>query len=236
VRREAGLTSTSLYRLVRGAVAHVFEGPVSRDSLDWYRVASLGGAKGWAASGPQADPFMTTFVEDTDLVYCDRVTSDVIQLVNGSVEPHDPIMVGELALPAAAFDNLELGVLELSRATRRDACFGAEIGAGGIPVMYTQTSTAACGRVTGDGAAFRLRPAAGMNVGIESQVKETAILHPGLLAADGNFGARMRLGAMGDAVTLCVYPSVTETAAGVESSVSVDGTQCVVSKSTPPTS
>lgn len=228
VRREAGLTSTSMYRLVRGAVAHVFEGPVSRDGLDWYRVASLGGAQGWAASGPQAEPFMTTFVEDSDLLYCDRVTSDVLQLVDGSVEPHDPIMVGELALPAAAFDDLELGVLELARATRSNACFGAEIGPGGIPVMYTQTRINACGRVTGDGAAFRLRPAAGMNVAIEYQVKETAIVHPGLMATDGNVGARVRLAALGDAVTLCVFAGVTETATGVGSDLFVDGTQCVV--------
>jgi len=228
VRREAGLTSTSLYRLVRGAVAHVFEGPVSRDGLNWYRVASLGGAQGWAASGPQADPFLTTFVEDSDLLYCDRVTSDVLQLVDGSVEPHDPIMVGELALPAAAFDDLELGVLELARATRSNACFGAEIGPGGIPVMYTQTRINACGRVTGDGAAFRLRPAAGMNVAIEYQVKETAIVHPGLMATDGNVGARVRLAALGDAVTLCVFAGVTETATGVGSDLFVDGTQCVV--------
>ena len=75
VRSAAGTDATSNYILVKGAVVQVAEGPTVVEDLNWYRVASLGGAVGWVTSGWVAEPFMTTLVEDPTLIRCGDVGS-----------------------------------------------------------------------------------------------------------------------------------------------------------------
>ena len=181
VRRSAGQDEASVYRLVQGAVVNVTEGPTTIDGGNWYRVASLGGASGWASSGWIAEPYLETIVDDPTLIRCGTVTRPVFEIVDGSPRPHDPLHIGDLALPVAAFSDLSLGVIELLRGMEQEACFSAELGAGGMPVVRTELNVGACGHAAADGSFFRLRPAAG-GASLSSQVKEPVVLHPAILA------------------------------------------------------
>ena len=97
VRSAAGTDAASNYILVKGAVVQVAEGPTVVADLNWYRVASLGGAVGWVTSGWVEEPFLTTLVEDPTLIRCGEVGRAVFDVVNGEPTPHDPIAIGELA-------------------------------------------------------------------------------------------------------------------------------------------
>jgi hypothetical protein len=181
VRRNAGEDNESLYRLVEGAVVHVAEGPSVIGGGNWYRVASLGGAAGWASAGWVADPFLQTLVDDPTLIRCGEVQREVFAIEGGRPEPRDPLRIDDLAVPAAAFDADSLAVLELIRGMQREACFSAEVGGNGVPVIRAELNAEACGHAVADGDFFRLRPASGEGVPLTSQVKVPVVLHPALL-------------------------------------------------------
>jgi hypothetical protein len=235
VRSAADIDATSRYRLVRGAVVHVAEGPVSADGFNWYRVASLGGALGWAASGPAAEPFLTTLVDDPTLIRCGEVKRPVFDIVDGAPMAHDPLAIGDMAVPVAAFSDLELGAIELLRGIGGEACFTAQIGPDGRPTVQSQLNVGACGRPVSDGNFFRIRPAAGQSAAPENQVKDPAVIHPAILAGDApddpmsaNLQARVRLAASGAGATVCVNAGVSEDAQGVHTYLQTDGLQCVI--------
>lgn len=186
VRAAPDAESASSYSLVEGAVASVLEGPVGADGLDWYRITSIGGARGWAASGPASNPYLSTIAESDDLVRCGTVERDVLAVVNGRVETRDPIHIGELALPRAAFDDEELGALELMRATGGEACFSASTRADESVVVYAQFNYYACGRARETGDLIELRPSTGMDVVVEYQVKDVVVIHPAILDRSGS--------------------------------------------------
>jgi hypothetical protein len=234
VRSTAGTEATSSYILVKGSVVQVAEGPNVVADLNWYRVASLGGAVGWVTSGWLAEPFLTTLVEDPTLIRCGEVGRPVFDVVNGAPKPHDPIDIGELALPAAAFSDDSLAAIELIRGVGGEACFSAQVGSDGLPVVSAQLSVNACGHAVADGSFFRLRPAAGQNVQVEAQVKDPAIVHPTVLVGgpsdnrkSSNLRTLVTMMANADA-TGCVHMNVTEDADGVEAYRGVDVTQCSI--------
>jgi hypothetical protein len=238
VRSDAGTDAASNYLLVRGAVVHVAEGPVSVAGLNWYRIASLGGAVGWVSSGWVAEPFLTTLVEDPTLIRCGEVGRAVFDVLDGVPTPHDPITIGDLALPVAAFSDFSLGAIELMRAIGGEACFSAQVGSDGAPAISAQLNVAACGRLVHEGDFYRIRPAALQNVGPEGQVKDPAIVHPALYA-DGPQSDRFSPN-LGNVFTLiasamdandatgCVFVGVTEGPDGTEAYRSVDTTQCLI--------
>lgn len=235
VRSAAGADATSNYLLVRGAVVRVAEGPTVVADLNWYRIASLGGATGWVTSGWVAEPFMTTLVEDPTLIRCGDVKGPVFDVVNGVPTPHDPITIGDLALPAAAFSDLSLGAIELLRGVGGEACFSAQVGSDGEPMISVQLAVGACGHAVADGEFFRLRPAAGQDVPVENQVKDPLIVHPTVLVGgppddrkSSNLRSVVTMMANGADATGCVHLSVTEDAGGVEASRSVFASQCSI--------
>lgn len=235
VRSAAGADSTSNYLLVRGSVMHVAEGPTIVADLNWYRIASLGGATGWVTSGWVAEPFVTALVEDPTLIRCGEVGRPVFDVVNGAPTPHDPISIGELALPAAAFSDEALGAIELLRGVGGEACFSAQIGSDGVPVISAQLNVGACGHAVADGSFFRLRPAAGQDVGVESQVKDPVIVHPTILVGgapadrqSSNLRAVLSMMASTPDATGCISLNVTEDAGGVEAYRSAYVNQCSI--------
>lgn len=237
VRAEPDGSSTSNYALVRGAVVHVAEGPVAAQGLSWYRIASLGGAVGWAASGWVAEPFMTTLVEDPTLIRCGELERPVFDVVDGAVVAHDPLALGGLALPVAAFSDATLGAMELMRGVGGEACFSAQVDAAGAPMLHANITVSACGRAVSAGEFFRLRPAAGQSVVPESQVKDPVVVHPAVLAdistpADDPMSGAVRtvfsLIAAGPDATGCVWINAVEGPDGAEVSHGADTTQCFV--------
>ena len=235
VRGAAGADATSNYLLVRGAVVRVAEGPTVVADLNWYRIASLGGATGWVTSGWVAEPFMTTLVEDPTLIRCGDVKGPVFDVVNGVPTPHDPITIGDLALPAAAFSDLSLGAIELLRGVGGEACFSAQVGSDGVPMISVQLAVGACGHAVADGDFFRLRPAADQDVQVENQVKDPVIVHPTVLVGgppedrkSSNLRSVVTMMANAADATGCVHLSVTEDAAGVEATRSVFASQCSI--------
>lgn len=234
VRSAADLQASSRYRLVRGAVVHVAEGPVGADGLSWYRVASLGGALGWAASGPAAEPFLTTLVDDPTLIRCGEVKRPVFDVADGAPVAHDPIAVGDMALPVSAFSELELGAIELLRGIGGEACFTAQLGSNGTPTVQSQLNVTACGRPVSEGDFFRLRPAAGQYASPENQVKDPAVVHPAVLAGDVSDDAPTRLRdvialvAGGSGTTGCISLNVHDEANGVDLYRSVDTSGCFI--------
>ena len=181
VRSNAGADNESRYRLVEGAVVHIAEGPTVIDGGNWYRIASLGGAAGWASAGWVAEPFLQTIVDDPTLIRCGPVQREVFAMEGGRPVPRDPLRIDDLAVPAAAFDAESLGVLELIRGMQREACFSAQVGGNGLPVIRAELNADACGHAVAEGDVFRLRPASGDGVSLASQVKEPVVLHPSLL-------------------------------------------------------
>jgi hypothetical protein len=233
VRSAADANAASNYLLVQGAVVHVAEGPTSSGGLNWYRIASLGGAVGWVASGWEADPFLTTLVDDSNLIRCGEIERSVFDIVNGAPVPHDPLTVGDLALPVAAFSDFSLGTMELLRGVGQEACFSAQVDAAGTPTISAQLNVSACGRTVRDGGFFRLRPAVGQNVHPDAQVKDPVVVHPTLLTsplADDPMSANLRtvmhLIAERADTTGCLYANVQEDGDTVNHSASVDTAQC----------
>ena len=235
VRRAAGTDETSNYVLVRGAVMHVADGPTVVGGLNWYRIASLGGAVGWVLSGWEAEPFVSTLVEDPVLIRCGEVERSVFDVVNGVPTPHDPIRIGDLALPAAAFSDLSLGAIELLRGVGGEACFSAQVGSNGVPAVSVQLAVSACGHAVADGSFFRLRPAAGQEVAVDAQVKDPAIVHPAVLVGgppddrkSSNLRSIVAMMASGEDATGCINLNVTEAADNTEAYQWVETTQCSI--------
>jgi hypothetical protein len=233
VRAQAGTTATSNYLLVQGAVVYVAEGPSVVDGLNWYRIASLGGATGWATSGWVAEPYMATLVEDPTLIRCGDVQRAVFDMVNGAPVAHDPLAIGDFALPAAAFSDISLAAIELMRGVGHEACFTAQLDASGGPVVTAQLDVSACGRAVRDGGFFRMRPATGQNVPTEYQVKDPIVVHPSLLTSavpDDPMAANLRnvmlLIAERDDTTGCVFAGVNETSDQLTHSTNVNTSQC----------
>jgi hypothetical protein len=199
VRSEPSLSATSVYRLVRSAVVHLLEEPpTTRDGLAWYRVVSLGGARGWAASGSVDTPFMTMLVEDAYLLHCGAVDGRIFDVVDGRLEARDPIRIGGLALPTARFTDAELGLFELVRAVRGEVCFGIQAAADGSATIYVDTGTPACGRPEMANGVYRLVPAPDVDAVTEAQVKEAALVHPAVLSSwrgDDRSSANLRASA-----------------------------------------
>jgi hypothetical protein len=233
VRSSPGEDEASVYRLVQGAVVNVAEGPTTIDGGNWYRVASLGGAGGWASSGWIADPYLETLVDDPTLIRCGEVGRPVFEIVDGSPRPDDPLHIGGLALPAAAFSDLALGVIELLRGMEQEACFSAELGAGGRPVVRTELNVGACGHAAADGSFFRLRPAAG-GASLSSQVKEPVVLHPSILVggpADDRKSSNIRtiVSMMAnEGITGCINASAVGGPDDVTGFRSADVSQCSI--------
>ena len=233
VRSSAGEDEASVYRLVQGAVVNVAEGPTTIEGGNWYRVASLGGASGWASSGWIADPYLETLVDDPTLIRCGEVGRPVFEIVDGSPRADDPLHIGGLALPVAAFSDLALGVIELLRGMEQEACFSAELGAGGRPVVRTELNVGACGHAAADGSFFRLRPAAG-GASLSSQVKEPVVLHPSILVggpADDRKSSNIRtiVSMMAnEGVTGCINASAVGGRDDVTGFRSADVSQCSI--------
>ncbi len=234
VRDAAGSGNDSVYRLVEGAAVNVAEGPILVDGANWYRIASLGGAVGWASSGWVAEPFLETLVDDPTLIRCGTVGRPVFEVVNGSPEPHDPLHIGDLAVPVAAFSDLALGVIELQRGMGQEACFSAQQGPNGRPVIRTELSAVACGHAVAEGGFFRLRPGSGPNVSISSQVKDPVILHPSVLVGgpqdDRKASNLWTIVSMmtTDGGNGCINASVVENATGTQEYRSANVAQCSI--------
>jgi hypothetical protein len=232
VRTSPGPDQASVYLLVQGAVVHVAEGPTVIDGGNWYRVASLGGASGWASSGSVDAPYLQMLVNDPTLIRCGTVARPVFEIVNGAPQPRDPLLIGNMALPVAAFSDLSLSAIELLRGMDQEACFFAELGADGAPRVGSELNVSACGHAEADGGFFRLRPAAGGSHSLSSQVKDPAVLHPALLvggpAEDRKSSNIQTLVAMmaNEGVTGCIHTSVVEGRSGVTGYRSVDVSQC----------
>ena len=235
VRSAADMNAAPNYVLVRGAVVNVAEGPVVASGLNWYRVASLGGARGWATSGWVEEPFMTTVVADPTLIRCGELNRSVFDIVDGAPVPHDPVAIGDLALPAAAFTDIALGAMELLRGVGAEACFSAQVGADGTPIVTPQLSANACGRAVREGSFFRLRPATGQTVPPEYQVKDPVVLHPAVLTSmvpNDPLGANLQhaadlIAARSDA-TGCFHVTVQGESGNLFTSTAIDTEQCFI--------
>jgi hypothetical protein len=237
VRNEPGLSATSVFRLVRGAVVHLLdESPVDRDGLAWYRVVSLGGARGWAASGSVDTPFMTILVEDAYLLHCGAVDGRIFDVVDGRLEARDPIRIGGLALPTARFTDAELGVFELVRAVRDKVCFGVQAAEDGSATIYVDTGTPACGRPEMANGVYRLVPAPDVDAVTEAQVKEAALVHPAVLSSwrgddrsSANLRAVFALAAANPGVTGCLEARITNgPRTGMDHTHGFGAVQCIV--------
>lgn len=234
VRSAAGEDARSVYRLVEGAVVNVADGPTAVAGANWYRVASLGGASGWVSSGWVAEPYLATLVDDPTLIRCAKVGRAVFDIVDGTPAPRDPLRIGDLAVPAAAFDDVSLGAIELMRGMGQEVCFSAQAGSDGLPNIRTELYAAACGHAVAEGDFFRLRPAAGDNASLSSQVKDPVVVHPSLLIGgppDDRKSTNLRTivsmmaneGGMG-----CINVSVVERDGKVTAHRTVDVQQCSI--------
>jgi hypothetical protein len=234
VRSNAGADNESRYRLVEGAVVHVAEGPTTIDGGNWYRIASLGGAAGWVSAGWVAEPFLTTLVDDPTLIRCGPVQREVFAIEGGRPEPRDPLRIDDLAVPAAAFDEESLAVLELIRGMQREACFSAVVGGNGLPVIRAELNADACGHAVAEGDFFRLRPASGDGVSLSSQVNVPIVIHPSLLiggSPDDRKSSNMRtiLSMMAnDGAIGCVNGGVIEGEGTIQVHRAANTSQCSV--------
>jgi Bacterial SH3 domain len=232
VRSGAGEDEPSSYTLVRQSVVNVLEGPTAVDGRNWYRVASLGGAVGWASSGGEEDPFLETVAEDGRINECGQVRRPVFDGATGTVVAVDPLRIGQFALPVAGFDDLALATMELSRGMGHEVCFSARLGPNGMPELSTQLGVSACGHATYDGSIFRLEPTGDDSIPLASQVIESTILHPVLLAGgpadhrmSSNFATVVRM-MTNDGTNGCLNLSVTQRAAAIDSSQGINANQC----------
>ena len=181
VRAAAGQNQDSRYRLIRGAVVTVAEGPVAANGGNWYRVASLGGAAGWVSSGWIADPYLDTILNDPVLIRCGEVANPVFELVDGAPQAREVLRVGDFAVPANKLDVVTLATIELARGTGTEVCVTAQVGSDGLPLLRSEPAVSACGHAVADGQAFWLRPAADMDGDVAYQIKDPALVHPILL-------------------------------------------------------
>jgi hypothetical protein len=234
VRRAAGQDAESVYRLVRGAIVNVAEGPTVVAGGNWYRVASLGGATGWVASGWEANPYLATIAADPRLSECGQVRRAVFDVATGSVQPNDPLRIGDFALPAAGFQDASLGAIELLRGTGQEVCFTARPGSNGLPEMSVDLSVYACGSAVAQGGTYRLEPTDDDRVSLASQVIDPTIVHPALLdggPADNRMSSNIRtiVSMMANEGTSgCLSISVTQRAGAIDAHRSVSVSQCSI--------
>ena len=193
--RRCSDQQASDYRLIRGSVLTVAEGPQVVDGANWYRVASLGGAAGWVSSGWIADPYLETILNDPVLIRCGEVANPVFDMVDGAPEPREVLRVGNFAVPSNKLTRVHPG---RHRARPRNRCRGLRDGAGRLRraarASAHEPNAAACGHAVADGQAFWLRPAADQEVDVSVQIKDPALVHPILLSgpADNRQSSNLR--------------------------------------------
>jgi hypothetical protein len=233
VRAGAGEKQASNYRLIRGSVLTVAEGPQVVNGGNWYRVASLGGATGWVTSGWVADPYLETILNDPVLIRCGEVANPVFDMVNGVPEPREVLRVGDFAVPAHKLHESALAAIELARGIRAEVCVTAQVGSDGLPLLRSEPQATACGHAVADGQAFWLRPSADQEVDVASQIKDPALVHPILLTGPaGNrqsSNLRSLLTMMSyDGAAGCVHTTVNVVSGRVESYRGASINQCSI--------
>jgi hypothetical protein len=221
VRAAAGENQDSRYRLVRGAVLTVAEGPVAAKGGNWYRIASLGGVTGWVSSGWIANPYLETILNDPVLIRCGEIANPVFDMVDGVPQPREVLRVGDFAVPSNKLDEITLAAIELARGIRAEVCVTAQVGSDGLPVLRSEPHATACGHAVADGQAFWLRPAADQEADVGSQIKDPALVHPKLLI--GPAGNRQSTNLRGlltmmshEGAAGCMNASVNVDSSGVE--------------------
>lgn len=231
---SAGSQESSTYQLVRGAVVSVAEGPTTVAGESWYRIASLGGAAGWASSGFEDDPSLETIARDPTIRECGQVRRAVFDVVNGAAVATEVLRVGDYALPAGAFDDVTLAAAELVRGMGQEVCFSARLGSNGMPELSTEFSINACGHAVADGRLYRLEPTDDEAIPLSSQVMEATLVHPALLVggpADNRMSSNITtaVGMMAnDGSAGCVSAMVTQRGAAVDAQGSANVQQCSV--------
>jgi Bacterial SH3 domain len=234
VRDAPDASEASVYRLVRGAIVHVAEGPTAVDGENWYRVVSLGGATGWASSGPEAAPALETIARDPTINECGQVRRAVFTVESGAATPNEVLRVGDFALPASAFDDVTLGGAELVRGMGDEMCFTARLGSDGQPELSTQFSVSACGHATRDGLLYRLEPTDDDDIPLASQVMEPTVVHPTLLEggpADNRMSTNIATVVSmltNDGTSGCLHINVTQRADAIDVTRSASARQCSV--------
>ena len=205
VRAGAGESEASTYRLVRGAVMTVSEGPQVVGGANWYRIASLGGVTGWVTSGWVADPYLETILNDPVLIRCGEVANPVFNMVDGAPVAREVVRVGDFAVPSNKLDVSTLAAIELARGIRAEVCVTAQVGSDGLPVLRSEPRANACGHAVAEGQAFWLRPAADQEADVSQQIKDPALVHPILLAgpAENRQSSNMRSAADDDVARRC---------------------------------
>lgn len=227
-------SETPVYRLVRGAIVHVAEGPAAVDGENWYRVVSLGGATGWASSGPEAAPALETIARDPTINECGQVRRAVFTVESGVATPNEVLRVGDFALPASAFHDATLGGAELLRGMGDQMCFTARLGSDGRPELSTELVVSACGRATRDGPLYRLEPTEDGDIPLGSQVMEPTVVHPTLLVggpADNRMSTNIAtIVSMlaNDGTSGCLNVNVTQRGDAIDVSRSASARQCSV--------
>jgi hypothetical protein len=233
VRAGAGENEASTYRLVRGAVMTVAEGPQVVNGATWYRIASLGGVTGWVTSGWVADPYLKTILNDPVLIRCGEVAKPVFDMVDGAPVAREVVRVGNFAVPSNKLDATTLAAIELARGIRAEVCVTAQVGSDGLPVLRSEPRVNACGHAVADGQAFWLRPAADQEADVSTQIKDPALVHPILLAgpAENRQSSNLRtlLTMMShDGASGCVQASINIDSGDVQSYRSASIEQCSV--------
>lgn len=185
VRTEPGLSSESKYRLVQGAVVLLLEETAEpSDGYLWYRIRSVGGAAGWAASGPEANPFLEMLSDRDQVAHCGEVASGVLTVADGAIQASDVIRVGELALPGEGFTAEVLAGLELIAASDQEACVTIETGAEDIPRLSAGVDYGVCGAVVQEDDTFYWEPSSDSLIE-EIRILERAVIDPVVLDRTG---------------------------------------------------
>lgn len=231
VRREPAATSESLYLLASGAIVHVDEGPTVVDGANWYLVTSLGGASGWASSGPESDPALETLTAEPVVGECGQVQGPVFD-TSGALAANDPLRIGVFALPASGFDDRTLAAMELLRGMGDPACFSARLGADGTPELSAELAVVACGHATPHGYLYQLVPADDDRISLADTVIEPTLIHPTLL--DGGPADNRMSSNLATVMTMlanegtngCVNTNVVQHGSAVESHRSLSAFQC----------
>lgn len=234
LRAAADASGASVYRLVRGAIVHVAEGPTTVDGENWYRVVSLGGATGWASSGPEAAPALETIGRDPTINECGQVRRAVFTVESGAATANEVLRVGDFALPASAFQDVTLGGAELVRGMGSQMCFTARLGSDGLPELSTQISLSACGHATRDGSLFWLEATENGDLPLAAQVMERTVVHPTLLVG-GPADHRMSTNIAtivsmlaNDGTSGCLNVNVTQRGDAIDVNRSAEARQCSV--------
>jgi hypothetical protein len=234
VRSGPGANESSVYRIVRGAVVNVAEGPTTVRGENWYRVASLGGAAGWASSGPEAKPYLEVVSRDPTIQACGQVRRAVFSVADGTATPNEVLRVADFALPAAAFRDVTLAAAELVRGMGDEMCVTARLGADGLPELSTELAVSACGHASVQGGLYRLEASDDADIPLAAQVMEPTVVHPSLLVggpADNRMSSNIAtIVSMlaNDGSGGCLNVNVTQRGDSIDTSTSASIQQCSV--------